>query len=67
MNTNTTKKNPLSPEQKAAVLEALKDPEKKLQVSAVLKFELLNEENRRIVARKIAELLKEQGIDVNSY
>ena len=32
----TTKKNPLSPEQKAAVLKALEDPEKKRQVVAIL-------------------------------
>lgn len=62
MNTNTTKKDPLSPEQKAAVLEALKDPEKKRQVSAVLKFELLTEENKLIVMRKIEELANEQGV-----
>ena len=60
MNT-TTKKNPISPEQKETILEALKDPEKKRQVSAVLMFELLTEENKLIVVQKIEELANKQG------
>ena len=57
----TTKKNPISPKQREAILEALKDPEKKRQVSAVLMFELLSEENKRIIVQKIEELADKQG------
>lgn len=56
---SSTEKRKFGDEERAIMI-AIKDPQKRRQVVALLTFERLTEENKLIIVQKIEELAKKQ-------